>query len=37
VLVVRLNRPQALNAFEDRMLIELGLAFRVAAADDEAG
>jgi 2-(1,2-epoxy-1,2-dihydrophenyl)acetyl-CoA isomerase len=35
VLVVRLNRPQALNAFEDRMLVELGLAFRVAAADDE--
>jgi 2-(1,2-epoxy-1,2-dihydrophenyl)acetyl-CoA isomerase len=32
-LVVRLNRPAALNAFEDRMLIELGLAFRSAASD----
>jgi 2-(1,2-epoxy-1,2-dihydrophenyl)acetyl-CoA isomerase len=34
-LIIRLNRPHALNAFEDSFLLELGLAFREAQADDE--
>lgn len=34
-LVIRLNRPEALNAFNDDMLLHLGLAFREAASDDQ--
>jgi 2-(1,2-epoxy-1,2-dihydrophenyl)acetyl-CoA isomerase len=32
-LVVRLNRPAKLNAFDDAMLVELGRAFRESASD----
>lgn len=36
-LVVRLNRPRRLNAFDDRMLLELGRVFRSVAGDRSVG
>lgn len=37
ILVIRLNRPRRLNAFDDEMLLELGRVFRSVAADRSVG